>query len=130
MQFDGALMITERSRNLLVHPAVHHVPEPPLAVGECGKTELELLPPGARAALVRITLESPLGEASNACFGAHLWRKSTAPWRRADIALGTSPCPVRNTNGSSAPASAHAACSCRPSQFVRPFVKIVWTPPG
>jgi hypothetical protein len=54
-------MNTERSRNLLVHPAVHHVPEHfPLAVGECGKTPLELLPPGTRDALVCITLESPL----------------------------------------------------------------------
>ena len=61
MQFDGALINTERSRNLLVHPAVHHIPEHlPLAVGECGKTPFELLPPGTRDALVCITLESPL----------------------------------------------------------------------
>jgi len=45
----------------LVHPAVHHLPEHlPLAVGECGKAPLEVLPLGTRDALVCITLESPL----------------------------------------------------------------------
>jgi len=54
MQFDGALMNTERSRNLLVHPAVPHMPEHlPLAVGECGKTPLGLLPPGTPVAPTR-----------------------------------------------------------------------------